>query len=349
MRRPTWENVREAALLLSLVVAFASNARGVTINWLPVGNPGNGADPATGLGAVGNSYYISEYDVTNGQYADFLNAKDPSGVNSLGLFNNQMRDNNLGGIKFTSGNPTGDKYSAKPGDEYHPVNFVGWYDAIRFANWINNGQGNGDTETGAYTLNGGTAVPTNGATITRNTGATVFLPSESEWYKAAFYEPATNSYFSYATSSNTAPKISLPTGAINSVNYGQVTQVSGFPNGLTTAVGAYSGTTSPYGAFDMAGNVYQWNEALISGQFREYRGGSYDTLAINDPLSSTSFIHYNSPTQEIPELGFRLAALVPVPEPNSLALACFGFLGSIALARRQTVNLLPSVLRCLRP
>ena len=37
-----------------------------------------------------------------------------------------------------------------------PVNYVDFYDALRFANWMNNGQGNGDTETGAYTLLGGT-------------------------------------------------------------------------------------------------------------------------------------------------------------------------------------------------
>ena len=34
----------------------------------------------------------------------------------------------------------------------HPVNFETWYDTIRFANWLNNGQDSGDTETGAYTL-----------------------------------------------------------------------------------------------------------------------------------------------------------------------------------------------------
>ena len=31
--------------------------------------------------------------------------------------------------------------------------------------------------------------------------------------------------------------------------------------GNLTDVGAYTGTTSPYGEFDMGGNVYQWNEA----------------------------------------------------------------------------------------
>ena len=38
---------------------------------------------------------------------------------------------------------------------------------------MNNGQGTGDTETGAYTLLGGTAAPSNADTVTRNTGATI--------------------------------------------------------------------------------------------------------------------------------------------------------------------------------
>jgi hypothetical protein len=56
-----------------------------------------------------------------------------------------------------------------------------FFDALRFANWLNNGQGNGDTETGAYTLLGGTPVPSNGATLARNAGATIFVTSEDEW------------------------------------------------------------------------------------------------------------------------------------------------------------------------
>lgn len=81
-------------------------------------------------------------------------------------------------------------YKVKASHENKPVVFVSWYDCIRFANWLQNGQGNGDTESGSYTLLGGTPTPSNYATISRSAGAQWVLPSENEWYKAAYHHPA---------------------------------------------------------------------------------------------------------------------------------------------------------------
>ena len=51
-----------------------------------------------------------------------------------------------------------------------PVSHISFFNALRFANWLNNGQGDGDSETGAYTLLGATEVPSNWETVTRNPG-----------------------------------------------------------------------------------------------------------------------------------------------------------------------------------
>ena len=55
----------------------------VRMDWVAVGNPGNAPDTAgncngANCGSVGYPYYISKYDVTNAQYAEFLNAKAAS-------------------------------------------------------------------------------------------------------------------------------------------------------------------------------------------------------------------------------------------------------------------------------
>ena len=307
-----------AVFLFAAVAAFAADARAVTMSWSAVGNSGNVADPATGFGAVAYNYNIGTYDVTNSQYVEFLNAKDPTGTSPLQLYNSFMSDPTYGGVNYNAGNANGSKYSVISGNGNHPVNFATWYDSVRFANWLNNGQGNGDTESGAYTLLGGTPTPSNGNSITRNAGATVFLPSEDEWYKAAYNIPITNSYFQYPTSSNLTPTGSGPTALPNHANF-----QPGGPNNLTD-VGAYSGTTSPYGAFDMGGNVFQWNEALISGSFRGVRGGSFVSGSFF--LLSSSRDASNLPSDEDINAGFRVASIVPEPSTGVLAVIACGMM-----------------------
>src|SRR5688572_8617488 len=153
-----------------VLLSLAASASAVTIDWTPIGDPGNACDTQSQgcFGAVGSAYKIGTYEVTNAQYAEFLNAKAAS--DPLGLYNPDMGTSIYGGI--TQGGSSGSySYSVIAGRSDMPVNFVSFYDALRFANWLNNGQGAGDTEMGAYTLLGGTATPSNGTTVARNTGA----------------------------------------------------------------------------------------------------------------------------------------------------------------------------------
>lgn len=175
-----------------LAVLCVSDADAAAINTVPVGNPGNAGDaPSNGtFGAVGYSYRIGRTEVTNAQYAEFINSVDPAGMNTLALYNSKMSSDAFGGITLNGAAANGSKYEIKSGRANNPVVYVSWYDSIRFANWLHNGQGSGDTETGAYTL--GTLLPfgqpLNGESIVRNEGARWWLPSENEWYKAAYHK-----------------------------------------------------------------------------------------------------------------------------------------------------------------
>jgi formylglycine-generating enzyme required for sulfatase activity len=315
---------RSIASAMLFCTAFLCATRpviAVTMAWSSVGNPGNAADPLTGFGAVPYSYNIGTYDVTNNQYVAFLNSNDPTGANTLGLYDSLMS------IKYNSGAANGTKYNVISGDGNQPIDYETWYSAIRFANWLNNGQVPGSTETGGYTLLGGTPTPSNANSITRNAGASIFLPNVNEWYKAAYNIPGTNSYYQYPTSSNTAPTASVPTGAINSANFDNVV-------GHLTDVGAYSGTTSPYGAFDMGGNLYQWTETF-TGFSPNVRGGSFGN-PFDDLLSvSQAGGGAGSDNAEVGGFGFRLASVITVPEPSSVILAALGLGGLVVYGWRR--------------
>ena len=194
-----------------------------SLQFVTVGNPGNAADPATGslYGSVGYTYQMGQYDVTAGQYTALLNAV--AATDTYGLYNSGMAVVGTGsygcGI-VQSGSSGSYTYSVATAYQNFPVNCVSWGDAARFCNWLQNGQltgaeGPGTTETGAYTLNGDTT----NYLETRNAGAKYFIPSENEWYKAAYYNPSNGSYWAYPTQSNTAPgNIAARTGT-NNANY----------------------------------------------------------------------------------------------------------------------------------
>lgn len=313
----------------------------ITIPTVPVGNVGNASDPVDGdsvtagmqnLGSVGYAYNIGKYEVTNAQYAAFLNEKAKS--DPLGLYNMNMGSFAIGGI--TQGGLSGSfNYTLKTNMANKPVNYVSWYDAIRFANWLHNGQGTGDTETGAYTLGllipDGT--PVNGDIITRNAGATWFLPSENEWYKAAYYQPAAqggdaDNYWAYPTASNSAPTLAAANGAgdisnpgTNVANYNSGANWNGVDGNLTTVGSAGALSQSFYGTSDQGGNVWEMNDSLssVGSDARVMRGGFFQNLSpqLQSSFSTNIYTGYFYPT-EGPNKGFRVAT---IPEPSSGVLA----------------------------
>ena len=211
-----WIMVRRWAVLLwFLAIPFvwcAASARAVTIDWVRVGNAGNAPDPNSiySFGSVAYSYSIDKYDVTVGQYTDFLNAV--AADRHLRPVQHVMAtDLNIAGIA-RSGSSGSYTYSVIGSSANLPITYVSWGDAARFANWLQNGQPTWSGgvrrhafhRNGAYTLNGQSPIALDA--VTRNADATIVIPSEDEWYKAAYYDPANAArYYQYPFSSNTMP------------------------------------------------------------------------------------------------------------------------------------------------
>jgi formylglycine-generating enzyme len=288
-RRKSMDTARALVSACLLVGLLAGTALAVSIETVPVGNPGNAADTryaTPGYGAVAYTYRIGKYEVTAGQYCECLNAV--AKTDTYGLYNTRMWSSPYGCKIDRAGSSGNYGYSVAPDWANRPVNYVSYWDACRFTNWLHNGQptgaqGAGTTETGAYTLNGYNA--DDGQTILRNVGWKWAVPSEDEWYKAAYHknDGVTGNYSDYPTSSDSTPSNQLiDPDPGNNATY----QTSGYTIGppyYRTAVGAHESSDSPYGTFDQGGNVWEWNEAIVAEQvyqsvtyvYRGVRGGAF--------------------------------------------------------------------------
>jgi formylglycine-generating enzyme required for sulfatase activity len=287
------------AVLAPAVTARADTIThsGTTINmgFVTVGNAGNVAD-TTGYGAVGYTYRIGTYDVTAAQWAAVY-AADP----------------NVGTAGYWSGS--------------QPAAGMTWNQAAMFCNWLTTG----NADSGYYTIVGGSATPNalSHAAYAALYGTTYFLPTENEWYKAAYYSPGTGTYYQYPTGSNTVPTAVTGGTAPGTAVFGG--------NGVDPTAPANvdnAGGLSPYGTMGQGGNVWQWDEADIfgDGSSRGLRGGAFDDSG-SGRLASSYRIG-DDPTYVGNDIGFRVAS---VPEPGSITLLVAGALGfiGVALHRRR--------------
>ncbi len=127
--------------------------------------------------------------------------------------------------------------------------------------------------------------------------AGVFLPTEQQWEKAA--RGIDGRDFPWGNQ-NPSPKL---------CNFDRNV-------GQTSPVGRYSPHgDSPYGIIDMAGNVWEWCEDLVEGNYRALRGGSF---YLNDYFVRCAYQYGDRPHLSGSNfVGFRVMSPTPIeiPEP----------------------------------
>jgi formylglycine-generating enzyme required for sulfatase activity len=322
----------------SIVFAPVVSRAALSLSLSLVGDPGN-ANDSTGFGGVSYTYAIGTTEVTINQYATFLNSV--AKTDDFGLWENYMGINvQMQGI--TRSGSSGSYSYLVVGDGNRPMAAITWFRAARFTNWLQNGQPNtgvetaATTEDGVYTLLGATS----GVSISKNAGALYWIPSENEWYKAAYYQPAakggdTDGYWLYPMKTNSVPYSDQPPGTTpdntrvgnfqkddataNGYDDGfAVTGSTNFPSSnALTDVGAYTQSASYYGTYDQGGDVQEWTDA-VSGSSRIMRGGSWSSS--ETALRSTARSALD-PTSVSSGYGFRIAS---IPEPSSALLLVGG-------------------------
>ena len=289
-------------------ITIAHGGDSVDIDFVDIGNAGNAADTADGFlalsgiqnyGSVSYDYSIGKFEVTADQWAAVT------------------------GFDALIENYNTDPFSYDPWSGSQPTANTSWYEAAKFANWLTSG----NALQGAYTYSGtsgtlGTFTGVDRATALTTYGTIYVLPSDDEWYKAAYLKSDGSGYTTYATGD------SLPVAGTDA-NYDR--------GGPSSPWDVGSGTEENNGTFDMGGNVFEWNESQFDENFipdmRALRGGFGDG---DSSFLRSSYRNGLMPDLETDAHGFRVAALglVAVPEPSSVGLLVIGAMGCVLRRKR---------------
>jgi formylglycine-generating enzyme len=318
-------------------ITHARSATPIVIDTVTVGNPGNAGDPIQFqgvFGAVDYVYAIGKYEVTAGQYAAFLAAVAAS--DPFALYDTRMWTHTEGCKIERTGSPGSYAYSVAPDWANRPVNFISWGDAARFANWLHNGQPTGapnltTTEDGSYFLNGKQA-DFELETVVREPDASWVIPTENEWYKAAYHknDGVTGNYWNHPTENNSAVSNDLidPDPGNNATFRGLSGNFTIGPPYHRTEVGAHENSASAYGTRDQGGNVQEFNETVPEWDIRGIRGGSWFTGDVVGKWYRPVDMHSSD---QYSDLGFRVGnvrvSTVSVPPLRARTRLRFAILG----------------------
>jgi len=304
-----------SAAVLLLVASAHADTFGIglntfTIDFVNIGNAGNADDAGAG---AGGGIYSSPYGGVSYEYR----------MGTYEISQDAITKATAGGLlNVTAGPWTGSQPAAQ----------MTWYEAAAFVNWLNTSTGH----QAAYQLDGTNTALTlwssvdawqlGGENLYRHKDAYYFLPSEDEWYKAAYHknDGVTANYWDYATGSNSVPSaVASGTGAGTAV-YNSVT--------ASPATVTNNGGLSAYGTMGQNGNVWEWQESAVDGinnsssEDRAIRGGGWIFTEFHLRSSSRG---YDVPVLSDGDVGFRVAS---VPEPSSAVLVLGS--GLVLLFRR---------------
>lgn len=280
--------------------SFGSGANQFNIDFVNIGNAGNGNDAGAGGGSYFSPYGGVSYKYRMGKYEIPQSAIDKAAMNGL--------------TRMPTGSWSGEQPAAN----------ITWFQMASFVNWLNTSTGHHK----AYILNDGlsrmipwsteSAWQEGGENLFRHKDSYYFLPSENEWYKAAYHknDGVTNSYYDYPTTSNYAPVDAV------GVDEGYAVYAYTTP---TPVVVNNSGALSAYGTMGQGGNISELLESVYSNlgnynpdENRVFRGGDWGS-GIESLKSSSrgSFNLWWNGYGSNYTLGFRVAS---VPEPSSMLL-----------------------------
>ena len=266
-----------AAILLLLVLSghasadtFGSGDDWFDIDFVTIGNPGNAASTIgapRNSGAVDYAYRIGKYEISR----DMVDKANADGDLEI----------NMHSMSDVTGGPRPDM----------PAVGVGWNEAARFVNWLNDSVGSPHAykfetqprEEGYNAHRNIVLWQENDPGFDednryRNSQARYFLPRVDEWFKAAFYDPnandGTGGYWKYTTGSD-VPPTRVESGT------DPETAIYSLPRSQGPADITQAGGLGPNGTMAMGGNVFEWleetrNRTTTSPQpERQLRGGNW--------------------------------------------------------------------------
>jgi len=300
---------------------FGTGGNQFAIDFVSVGNAGNANDAGAGGGSYSSPYGGVGYDFRMSTYEISQDMIDKATAGGLA--------NVTAGTTHTGAEPAAN---------------VTWYEAAAFVNWLNESKGyqkaydlvwTGSTWTqnlwsaaNAWTLDGTNQF--------RHKDTYYVLPSEDEWYKAAYHknDGATANYWDYPTTSNLAP-----TGTISGTLSFTAVYDDPYSNPIPSdpADVDQAGGLSAYGTMGQGGNVWEWNESAydglndLSSEDRGIRGGNW-LYPENSLRSSPRFD--SSPDAQGSIIGFRVA-MVPEPCGWVWMLMAAGVLVGVRCRRRS--------------